>query len=74
MHEDLIRRLRALSRHEHDDATIGDDAADALEAMQAAVLSDEQITRIWFESASGKITPTHTEFARAIERAVRSTT
>ena len=41
-------------------------------APQPAMLSDEQITRIWFESASGKITPTYFEFARAIERAIRS--
>ena len=44
----------------------------ALEALaeQPSVrepLTDEQITRVWFESASGKITPTHIEFARAIE-------
>ncbi|MCP4226173.1 MAG: hypothetical protein GY773_22795 [Actinomycetia bacterium] len=32
---DLIARLRALSRHEHDDHTIGDKAADALETTQA---------------------------------------
>lgn len=30
MHDDLITRLRALSRHEHSDMTIGDEAADAL--------------------------------------------
>lgn len=33
-------------------------------------LSDEAITRIWFESASGKITPTYLEFARALEALV----
>ena len=35
MHDDLIARLRAMSRREHDDLSIGDEAADALEAMQA---------------------------------------
>ncbi len=29
---DLISRLRALSRHEHDDLTIGDEAADEAQA------------------------------------------
>ena len=33
--DDLISRLRALSRHEHSDYSIGDEAADALEAAQA---------------------------------------
>jgi hypothetical protein len=33
MNDDLIARLRAMSRHEHDDATIGDEASDALEAQ-----------------------------------------
>ena len=33
--DDLIERLRALSRHEHSDMTIGDEAADALEAAHA---------------------------------------
>ena len=32
--DDLISRLRALSRHEHSDMTIGDEAADALEAAR----------------------------------------
>ena len=31
----LIERLRALARGEHDDLSIGDEAADALEAAQA---------------------------------------
>jgi hypothetical protein len=31
---DLITRLRALSRHEHDDLSIGDEAADALETAE----------------------------------------
>ena len=31
---DLIERLRALSRYEHSDYSIGDEAADALEAAR----------------------------------------
>lgn len=34
MTDDLIARLRALSRQEHSDYSIGDEAADALEAAQ----------------------------------------
>ena len=34
---DLISRLRALSRHEHDDLTIGDEAADEIERLRAAL-------------------------------------
>jgi len=37
--DDLIERLRALSRHEHSDMTIGDEAADALEAAREDVAS-----------------------------------
>ena len=32
--DDLISRLRALSRHEHSDYSIGDEAAEALEAAR----------------------------------------
>ena len=32
--DDLIKRLRGLARHEHSDMTIGDEAADALEAAR----------------------------------------
>ena len=32
--DDLISRLRGLARHEHSDMTIGDEAADALEAAR----------------------------------------
>ena len=34
---DLISRLRALSRHEHDDLTIGDEAADEIEKLRDAL-------------------------------------
>ena len=34
---DLISRLRALSRYAHDDKSIGDEAADAIEQLQADV-------------------------------------
>lgn len=36
-YDDLERRLRAMSRHEHDDLTIGDEAADALAALRGEV-------------------------------------
>ena len=32
---DIVTRLRGLSRHEHDDLTIGDEAADVIERMSA---------------------------------------
>ena len=35
IHPSLIHRLRALSRHEHSDTTIGDEAADEIERLQA---------------------------------------
>jgi hypothetical protein len=34
---DLVKRLRALARAEHDDLTIGDEAADALEAAERVI-------------------------------------
>lgn len=36
-YSDLLTRLRGLSRHEHSDITIGDEAADAIELLQAGV-------------------------------------
>lgn len=43
---DLIERLRALSRHEHSDYSIGDEAAAALEAAR------EDVARVdWLEQA-----------------------
>lgn len=36
MTPDLIDRLRALSRHEHSDLTIGDEAADIIERIKSA--------------------------------------
>ena len=38
----LIERLRALARGEHDDLSIGDEAADALEALEAAERERDQ--------------------------------
>jgi hypothetical protein len=35
MSDDLIARLRAMSRYEHDDSSIGDEAADRIEALEA---------------------------------------
>lgn len=37
---DLTKRLRALSRHKHDDLSIGDEAADEIERLRAE-LSDQ---------------------------------
>lgn len=34
---DLTKRLRALSRHEHDDLSIGDEAADEIERLQSGL-------------------------------------
>ena len=56
--------------YQYEQAKAAEAAARAALAEQPSVrepLTDEQITRVWFESASGKITPTHIEFARAIE-------
>jgi hypothetical protein len=33
--DDLVQRLRALSRYAHDDKSIGDEAADELERLRA---------------------------------------
>lgn len=35
--EELIKRLRAMARYEHDDLGMGNEAADALEAQQARI-------------------------------------
>lgn len=37
MSDDLVQRLRALSRHEHSDLSIGDEAADAIERKGAEI-------------------------------------
>jgi hypothetical protein len=34
---DLTKRLRALSRHEHDDLSIGDEAADEIKRLQSGL-------------------------------------
>ena len=48
---DLIRRLRAMSRHEHDDLSIGDEAADAIEELLreggSIVETDDPVTEAW---------------------------
>lgn len=36
---DLTKRLRALSRHEHDDLSIGGEAADEIERLRATLIS-----------------------------------
>jgi hypothetical protein len=35
--DDLVKRLNSLSRHEHDDLSIGNEAADAIERLRAAL-------------------------------------
>ena len=48
----LISRLRALSRHEHDDLTIGDEAADEIERLTACLKKAndqaEHFEREWY--------------------------
>jgi hypothetical protein len=42
---DLIQQLRAMSRHEHSDLSLGDEAADAIERLMAerdAARADER--------------------------------
>jgi hypothetical protein len=34
---ELVKRLRALSRHEHDDLSIGDEAASRIEQLEAKI-------------------------------------
>lgn len=41
--DDLIDRLRALSRHEHSDYSIGDEAATEIEALRAEVSRQEAL-------------------------------
>lgn len=40
---DLIARLRALSRYAHDDKSIGDEAADEIERLRAMTAGIEEI-------------------------------
>lgn len=35
--DSLVMRLRAMARHEHDDLSVADEAADMIEAMQARI-------------------------------------
>jgi len=42
--DDLIERLRSMSRYEHDDLSIGDEAADAIERLR----SENKIMRVYF--------------------------
>lgn len=44
---DLISRLRAMSRHEHDDLTIGDEAADEIERLRAALQRQVRNIEVW---------------------------
>ena len=70
---DALPKPTLLRRVIPDGYWYGDIYGYTAEQMQAVIaaerepLTDEQITRVWFESASGKITPTPIEFARAIE-------
>lgn len=40
---ELVKRLRALSRHEHTDLTIGDEAADRLEAITRELTDRDEV-------------------------------
>lgn len=57
---DLITRLRALSRAQHSDLSIGDEAADELQALQA------KLTRI--EAAINTVRSEMYEFVHNTER------
>jgi hypothetical protein len=76
MHEDLIKRLRHETLHTGYKPTKPFDllieAADALEAMQAApILTDEQIDAIARTCQNSDGTVVYLLLARAIERAIR---
>lgn len=43
--DDITVRLRALSRHEHDDLSIGDEAADYIAALRA---ENERLQKLIF--------------------------
>jgi len=43
--DDLVRSLRAMSRYEHDDLSIGNDAADEIERLRNEVIS--LTARLW---------------------------
>lgn len=57
-YSDLIARLRGLSRYEHDDRSIGDEAADAIEHLQADaarlrdLLRECRLALIWSDAAN----------------------
>ena len=43
--DDLVKRLHALSRYAHDDRSIGDEAADEIERLRAALNQIASIER-----------------------------
>ncbi len=45
MLDDLVKRLRALSKCEHDDLSIGDEAADCILEFESLVLATEKELR-----------------------------
>lgn len=63
--DDLIERLRALSRHEHSDYSIGDEAADALEAAQMGL---RYAVRVWV--LADEIEWSEAEIDEAVERII----
>lgn len=56
-HTDLIARLRCMPRYAHDDKSIGDEAADAIEQLQADaarlrdLLRECRLALIWSNAA-----------------------
>lgn len=53
MSESLIDRLRAMSRFEHDDLSIGDEAADEIERLRALVGRLRHMAKTRRETANG---------------------
>jgi predicted DNA-binding protein YlxM (UPF0122 family) len=57
---DIVERLRAMSRYEHDDLSIGDEAADEIERLRRAV--DAGIKAGWhaLRTERGELLQAHT--------------
>ncbi|MDE2098884.1 MAG: hypothetical protein KGL39_16645 [Patescibacteria group bacterium] len=63
--QDLIKRLRELSQFKHSDFSIGDEAADALEARKP--MTDEEIDKTLTACTTNQ-THSWRRFARAVEK------
>jgi hypothetical protein len=71
-HNDLLERLRALSRHEHSDLSIGDEAADEITALRLQIAAHEQQNRVlmskiqWAAITNGELNGLREEIRRRI--------